>query len=383
MTNTAIIGLSQSRVGEQWESSLRDLATPVIEAALQDAGLTHVDALFVGNMLGGALNQQRHLGALLAATRLADVEAVRVEAAEASGAAAVRQAILAVRSGLVRTALVLGVEKVSDVTGNTLTTAAASALDADAEVAHGLTLDAAAALLLRRYLHTYGLELQALAGFSVNAHANGARNPLAMYQNRLKAERFTTAPLVADPVTLFDAAPAGDGAAALVITGAERAADMVPHPILIAGSAAATQPVSLAMRRDLLWLEAAARSAAQAQQMAGVTPDDIDVAELHDAYTVLAALSLEACGFARRGEGWRLAQDGAITPQGRIPISAFGGLKARGHPLGATGVYQLVEVARQLRGEAGACQLPNVHIGLTQSLGGLGATAITHILRAA
>ncbi len=383
MTNTAIIGLSQTRVGEQWESSLRDLAAPVIEAALQDAGLTHVDALFVGNMLGGSINQQRHLGALAAGTCLAGVEAVRVEAAEASGAAAVRQAVLAVRSGLIQTALVLGVEKVSDVTGNTLITAAASALDADAETAHGLTLDAAAALLLRRYLHTYGLELQALAGFSVNAHANGARNPLAMYQNRLKAERFTSAPLLADPVTLFDAAPAGDGAAALVITGAEAAADMVPQPVLIAGSAVATQPLGLYERPDLLWLEAAARSAAQARQMAGVTPDDIDVAELHDAYTILAALSLEACGFASRGEGWRLAQEGAITPQGRIPMSTFGGLKARGHPLGATGVYQIVEVARQLRGDAGACQIPNAHMGLAQSLGGLGATAVTHILQTA
>lgn len=384
MTKTAIIGLGQTSVSEKWESSWRELARTAAEAALADAGTRDIDAIFVGNMLGAQLNGQLHLGALAAASAgLSGVEAVRVEAAEASGAAAVRQAVLAVRSGLVRTALVLGIEKCSDVSGNTVTSAAATVLDADYEAAQGLTLDGVAALLMRRYMHVYGLTAADFAGFSVNAHANGARNPLAMYRNRLKAERFTAAPLVADPVSLFDAAPSGDGAAAVVITGAERAADMVPQPVLIAGSALSTAPLALHERPDLLWLSAAAESAAHALTMAGVSATDIDLYELHDAYTVLATLSLEACGLAERGAGWRLAAEGALALNGRLPISTFGGLKARGNPYGATGVYQIVEAARQLRGEAGDNQVSGAALALTQNLGSLGATAVTHVLSVA
>jgi len=381
MTNVSIIGVGQTDVRENWETSIRHLAWYAIEAALDDAHIHHIDAVYVGNMLAGQLSNQNHLGALVADfAGLRGVEAMTVEAADASGGAALRQAVLAVQSGLVETALVVGVEKVTDETGPTVPAALATALDADYEAIHGQTLTGAAALLMRRYMHTYGVTLADFAGFSVNAHANAAANPRAMYRNRLKPEGFAAAPMVAEPVSLFDEAPAGDGAAALIVTRADLAGDRVAQPVRILASALATDSLALHDRRDLLWLGAAEVSAQRAMRAASVTPDDIDVAELHDSFTVLTALALEACGFAPRGEGWRAATDGSIRRDGRIPISTFGGLKARGNPIGATGVYQIVELALQLRGKAGDCQVPNARLALAQNLGGTGGTAVTHIL---
>jgi acetyl-CoA C-acetyltransferase len=382
MTNVSIIGIGQTEVKEHWDSSLRHLAWYAIEAAMEDAHTTAVDAVYVGNMLSPQLSQQNHLGALVADfAGLRGIEATTVEAAEASGGMAVRQAVLAVQSGRVQTALVVGVEKVTDQTGSPITAAAMSGLDADYEAIHGVTPAALGALMMRRYMHEYGVAVDDFAGFSVNAHANGAANPLAMFRNRLKAERFTAAPLVADPVSLFDAAPYGDGAAAVVVTSHERAMDMVPHPIRIVGSAVATDTLALHDRHNPLWLKAAEISAKKAMAQAGIAPDDVDLFELTDAFTVMAALSLEAAGFAERGEGWRLAKEEAIGRNGRIPISTFGGLKARGNPLGATGVYQIVEVARQLRGDAGDNQVADAQIGMAQILGGSGGTAVTHVLK--
>ncbi|RMG95742.1 MAG: thiolase domain-containing protein [Chloroflexi bacterium] len=382
MTNVSIIGVGQTKVKEHWDTSLRHLAWYAIEAALDDAHTTDIDAVFVGNMLGGELSKQNHLGALVADfAGLRGVEAIRIEAADASGGAAFRQAVLAVESGLVQTALVVGVEKMTEEMGAPATAALSTALDADYETIHGLTLAGMGALLMRRYMHEYGVDVSDFAGFSVNAHANGALNPLAMYRNRLKPERFAAAPQVAEPVSLFDMAPGGDGAAAVIVTRHERALDMVPQPVRVAGSALATDTLALHDRKDVLWLAAAERSAKQAMIQAGISPEDVDLFELHDSFTVMAALSLEACGFAARGEGWRLARDGEIGRNGRIPVSTFGGLKARGNPAGATGVYQIVEVALQLRGQAGDCQVPDARIGMAQNLGGSGATAVTHILR--
>jgi acetyl-CoA C-acetyltransferase len=383
MTDVSIIGIGKTKVSEHWDTSIRHLAWYAIEEALDDAATTNIDALYVGNMMAGHLSRQDHLGALIADfSGLRGIEAVTVEAAEASGGAAIRQAVLAVKSGLVQTALVVGVEKITDQTGSDVTTALSAGLDADYEVIHGLTPAAVAALMMRRYMHEYGVELAGFAGFSVNAHANGSTNPNAMFRNRLKPERFAAGPVVAEPVSLFDMAPLGDGAAAVIVTDAERAMDMVPKPVRILGSALSTDHIGLHDRRNILWLEAAEQSAKKALADADVTQDDIDLFELHDGYTVMAALSLEASGFAEPGRGWQLARDGEIGPGGRIPISTFGGLKARGNPAGATGVYQAVEVAQQLRGEAGDCQIADAQLGMTQNLGGSGATAVTHILSA-
>ena len=383
MNDVSIIGLGQTEVKEMWSTSIRHLAWYAIEAALDDAHVSQVDALFVGNMAAGQLSHQLHLGALIADfAGMRGIEAVTVEAADASGGAALRQGILAVKSGLVETALVIGVEKMTDMVGSPVTAVLSSTLDADYEAIHGLTVAGMGALLMRRYMHEYGIGVDEFANFSVNAHANGADNPLAMYRNRIKADRFGSAPPIATPVNLFDAAPSGDGPASVVITSHERAQDMVPQPIRIAGSALATDTLALHDRKNMLHLRAAELSAQKAMQAAGVSHDDIDLFELHDSFTVMAALSLEAAGFAAPGEGWQLARDMEIGRNGRIPISTFGGLKARGNPGGATGMYQVVEVARQLRGQAGENQIANAKIGMAQNLGGSGATAVTHILRA-
>jgi acetyl-CoA C-acetyltransferase len=382
MSDVSIIGIGQTEVKEHWETSIRHLAWYAIEAAMDDAHTNRVDALYVGNMLAGQLSRQAHLGALVADfAGLRGAEATAVEAAEASGGVALRQAVLAVQSGQVETAMAIGVEKMTDQTGASVTAALSTGLDADYEAIHGMTTTGIGALMMRRYMHEYGVDLADFAGFSVNAHANGANNPLAMFRSRLKPERFASAPVVADPVNLFDVAPYADGAAAVIVTRNERAMDMVPQPVCIAGSAIATDTLALHDRKDVLWLAAAEASVRRAMGAAGVTHDDIDLFELHDAFTVLAALSLEAAGFAERGMGWQLARDGEIGLAGRIPISTFGGLKARGNPGGATGLYQIVEVARQLRGRAGACQVEGARIGMAQNLGSNGGTAVTHILK--
>jgi acetyl-CoA C-acetyltransferase len=382
MRDVAIVGIGQIPVGEHWESSLRMLAAEAIAETLKDAGLKQVDALYVGNAYGGTYSSQLHLGALIADyAGLGEIEAYTVEAADASGAAALRTGYLAVASGAVETALVVGVEKSTDTIGSARVQARSVSLDADYEATHGATLTALAALLMRRYMHEYGLDLSAFEGFSVNAHANGARNKYAMYRNIIKPGRFAKAPMVSEPVSLFDSAPDADGAAGVVITSLERALDLVPQPVRISGSAVATDTLTLNDRSDLLFLKAVNRSTDKAYSQAGIQPEQINLVELHDAYTILTTLSLEAAGFAARGEGWKMGQSNAIGLTGSLPISTFGGLKARGNPAGASGIYQAVEACVQLRGQADANQVANARTALIQSLGGLGSTAITHVLQ--
>ncbi len=382
MPDVAIIGVGRIAVGEHWQQSLRGLATTAIRAALDDAGIQQVDALYVGNAYASSVSGQTHLGALIADhAGLAGIEAYVTEAAEASGAAALRTAYMAIKAGVVTTALVVGVEKSTDMVGPARIRQRNVSLDADYESAHGVTLTAQAALLMRRYQYEYDLDLSAFEGFTINAHANGSHNDYAMFRNRIKPGRFATAPMIADPVSLFDSAPDADGAAALILSNATHAADMVPLPVNIVGSAAATDTLALHDREDPLFLKAAALSSQKAYVQAGIRPVDVDLFELHDAYTVLSALTLEATGFAARGEGWKLAHDNAISLTGSLPISTFGGLKARGNPAGATGVYQAAEACLQLRNEAGPNQVTNARTALVQNLGGIGSSAITHILQ--
>lgn len=381
MRDVSIIGVGQTPVSEHWDLGLRQLALGAIQAALHDAGVEQVDLVVVGNALSGNLSGQNHVGALIADfAGMAGVEALRVEAADASGGMALRQGYLAVASGLVDLALVVGVEKATDRTGSERDTALATVLDADYEAGIGATPAAMAALLMRRYMHEYSVTLDQFEPFSLNAHANGSLNPNAMYRNRLRPGAFAKAPIVADPVNLFDSAPEGDGAAAVILATTERAVDLVPRPVRIRGSAAATDTLALHSRPDLLFLRAANLAAGRAYKQAGITPGDLHLAELHDSYTILTALQLEAAGFARRGEGWKPAVEGLITREGKLPISTFGGLKARGNPLGATGVYQAVEITLQLRRAAGENQVPNARLGLALNLGGLGSTAVAHVL---
>ncbi len=375
-----ISGIGVTPVGEHWDQSLRELALQAVLAAQQDehiqgsAFAPRPEALFVGNMLAGELSAQEHLGALVADyVGMRGIEAATVEAAGASGGAALRQAVRAISSGASDTALVVGVEKMTDKVGASVTGAATTAADGDWEAAQGVTPSGLAAMLMRRYMHENGLELKDFAGFSVNAHANASTNPYAMFQNALAPEAYTRAGMVAEPVNMFDTAPDGDGAAALILT-------CEPAAVRVAASGTATDTLALHDRGDVLAFEAARLSAERAYQRAGIGPEDVSLFELHDAFSIFAALSLEAAGFAGRGQGWRLAPD-AISRSGRIPISTFGGLKARGNPGGATGVYQVAEVVQQLRWAAGPNQVDGARWGMAQCLGGAGATAVTHILQ--
>jgi len=384
MRKIAIIGIGQVPVDEHWELSLRELAGEAVFAALQDAGRESAGAIFVGNMLSGMLSRQENLGALIADwTGLKHAEAFKVEAACGSAAAALRVAIMAVASGEVDSALAVGVEKMTERPGSETTAALATAADADYEVSSGLSFVAINALIMQRYLHHYGWDHTHFAPFSINAHANALHNPWARLREAITEKDYRRARMVAAPINLLDASPIGDGAAAVLIVPQDglRTNGRGRPLISIAGSAAATDTLAVHDRRDPLWLSAAQRSAQSAYQQAGVTPAEIDFFELHDAFSIMSALSLEACGFAEPGQGPRLAQDGSIFIQGSLPISTRGGLKARGHPVGATGLYQIVEVVQQLRGEAGACQVPRARTGMAQNIGGSGATVITHILQ--
>jgi len=380
MRKVAILGIGQIKVGEHWEKSLREIGGDAAFAAMQDAGIEKVDSLFVGNMLSPLVSGQNQLGAFFADwIGLWKQEAVKIEAACGSGAAAFRSALTAVASGDSESALVVGVEKMTDKAGRDVTAALATAADADYEVEQGISFVGINALVMRRYMYEFGWKHEDFAPFSINSHANAMHNPYARLREKISTEKFEKSSMVATPINLLDASPIGDGAAAIVIVPAEKVARQ-PR-IVVAASAAATDTIAVHSRKDPMFLQAAYLSSKRAYEMAGLTPADIDVFELHDAFSIMAALSLEASGFAEKGQGVRLALDNEISIGGRIPVCTRGVLKARGHPVGATGVYQLVEVVQQLRGECGKTQVDGAQIGMAQNIGGSGATILTHILR--
>ncbi len=384
MRSVAIIGIGMTPISEHWDKSIKVLAGEAALAALADANRQDVDGLFIGNMLSGTLNRQENLGAMLSDwVGLRGTEAVKVEAACGSGGAAVRQAMMAVASGVMESAMAVGVEKMTDTVPATTTGGLATAADSDWEAAQGVSFVALNALVMQRYLHEYGWTKDDFAPFAINAHGNAMHNPYARLHEKVDARAYKKARMVAEPINLLDASPTGDGAAAVLIVPAETVASNGRPRIVIAGSASATDTLAIHDRVDPLWLSAAELSARKAYSQAGVGPADIDVFELHDAFSIMAALSLEACGFAERGQGPRLALDGEIVPTGRVPIATRGGLKARGHPVGATGVFQVCELVEQLRGTATGTQVDGASIGMAQNIGGSGATIVTHILRAA
>lgn len=382
MRDVFILGVGQTPVAEHWDRGLRDLAAEAAGKALADAGLEGVPALYAGNMLSGCVSGQENLATLVAdAAGLLPAEAVKVEAACASGAAAVRAAALAVAAGAFDVALAVGVEKMTDGVAEEVAAGLATASDQDYEASHGFSFVSLSALIMQRYLHETGCDEEAFAPFSLNAHRNAASNENAMFRQPISVEDYRRSPRVASPIRVLDAAPICDGAAAVVV-GSKEALRPDHKPVRIAASAGATDTIGLAGRRDLLTLGSAVASSARCFEAAGMRPEEMDLFEAHDAFTIITALSLEACGFARRGEALRLAEEGAIAPGGAIPVSTAGGLKARGHPVGASGAYQIVEAATQLRGEAGANQLRRARRALTQSIGGHGSVAVTHILEA-
>jgi acetyl-CoA C-acetyltransferase len=384
MRQVAILGIGQTKIDEHWDLSLREIGGNAALAAMHDASVDKVDALFVGNMLSPLVSGQNQLGTFFSDwIGLWGQEAVKVEAACGSGAAALRAGLMAVASGDIDSALVVGVEKMTDKAGHDVTAALATAADADYEVEQGVSFVGINALVMRRYMHEYGWKHADFAPFSINAHANAIHNPFARLHQKISVEQFEKSAMVATPINLLDASPIGDGAAAAVIVPAEKVASLNGKPrITIAGSGSSTDSIAVHSRKDPLFLSAAYQSAKRAYEMANVGPGDIEVFELHDAFSIMSALSLEACGFAERGQGVRLGLDNEIGPQGRVPICTRGGLKARGHPVGATGMYQIVEVVQQLRGECNGTQVDGAKTGMSQNIGGSGATILTHILKA-
>jgi acetyl-CoA C-acetyltransferase len=381
MREVAIIGIGQTKISEHWDKSLRELAGEAALAAMAEAQVTHVDSVYVGNMLSDISNLQAHLGSMVAdwiGQRFTD--AIKIESACSSGSAAFRAGYLAVASGDVDVVLVVGVEKMTDSPGSEITSGLATAADADWEVDHGLSFVALNALIMKRYMYEYGWKGIDFAEFAINAHANAVHNPNARFRYPITENSFIKSPMICDPINLMDASPVGDGAAAVILASGDM---LSPNraKIIVAGSSAATDTIAIHNRKAPLWLTAAEKSTQKAYAQAGIGPVDIGVFEYHDAFTIMAALSLEAGGFVEPGKGPGLAKEGEIKVGGRIPVATRGGLKARGHPVGATGMYQIVEVVQQLRGEAGETQVPRYDFGMAQNIGGSGSNIVTHILK--
>ncbi|HNY93525.1 MAG TPA: thiolase domain-containing protein [Flexilinea sp.] len=381
MREVAILEIGQTPVSEHWDKSLLELAGEPILQIFEKTGISTVDSIFVGNMMTGSANHQLHLGAYIADwVGAGNASAVHVESACSSGGSAFRAALMAVSSGEADTAIAVGVEKMTDSPSAEITAELATAADADYERDMGVSFVALNALLMRRYMEVYGWKKEDFAGFSINAHANGAHNPNARFGFPITPEAYMKSPPVCDPINVMDAAGMSDGAAAVLLVPVEKLIKGKKF-VTIAGSAAATDTIALQDRRDMLWLSAAERSAKEAYRQAGIGPADIDLFEAHDAFTIIEALSLEASGFAERGQGPSLADPAIIGPKGKVPLATMGGLKSRGHPVGATGIYQIVEAVLQLYGLCGENQVPGAKIAMTQNIGGSGSNVYTHILK--
>ncbi|KAA3665401.1 MAG: thiolase domain-containing protein [Chloroflexi bacterium] len=378
MRPVSIVGIGQVPVQKHYPETLRELGARVVQLAMADAGVDAVDALFAGNMLSDELQSQKHIAALVAdEAGLEGVEALQVRAATATGAAALRMAFFAVSSGEADLAIAVGVEKMSE---GIATPALAKALDSRQEVPTGATLISKNAELMRLYQQTYRVPPDGLAHFSVNAHQNALTNPIALFHKPVTAVDIMASRIIADPIRLFDCSPICDGAAAVVLAPTEQAGSYTDAPVKILASSVATDRFRIADRSHPLVLHASRLAVEKAFQQSGITHTDVSLFEVHDAFSIMACLLLEATGFARPGEGWLMARDGEIGRNGRLPLSTLGGLKARGHPIGATALYQTCEIVQQLTYRAGPNQVENAQIGLLQSVGGAAVTVLTHIL---
>jgi len=382
MRDVAIIGVGSSEFGELWERSLRDIFAEAALAALRDAGVDHIDSLVVGCMSSGLFNGQEHLGALLADTLGArPCPATRVESACGSGAAALRTGWIEVASGAADVVLVGGVEKMTDISGDKATFALATASDVEYESFFGATFPALNAMCAQAHMERYGTTREQLALVAVKNHANGALNPLAQFRKPVTVDAVVNSAPVADPLRMMDCAPISDGAAAAVLCPLDMARRLSKKPVVrISGVGAATDTIALHDRPDITWYQAVADATARALAAAGRKLSDVNVAELHDAFTINELLIMEAIGLVPRGQSGRAVADGMTALNGKLPVNPSGGLKAKGHPVGATGVSQIQELVLQLRGEAGARQVKGARIALAQNMGGVAASCFTHLL---
>lgn len=379
MRDVAVIGVGMNRWGELWEKSHRQVWTEAALEAIADAGVDHVDALYVGCMSGGLFIGQEHLGALFAdQLGMGPIPATRVESACASGGLAFRQAYLAVASGEHDIVLASGVEKMTDVDGGAATYALSTAADQEYECYHGITFPGLYAMMARVHMHRYGTTREQLAQVAVKNHAHGLLNPLAQFQSKITVEQVIDSVMVADPLRILDCSPITDGAAAVILAALPAAGAKHP-PVRVAASAAATDTIGLHDRDDLAWLKSTEIAAAKAYRQAGITPADLSFCEVHDCFTIAEIMVIEALGLADRGKGGEAAGSGLTALGGRTPVNPSGGLKSKGHPVGATGIAQIREAVLQLRGQSDGRQVKDARWGLTQNMGGTGASSVVHI----
>ncbi len=385
MRDVAIIGTGCTKFGELWDSSLRDIFVEAGVSAIVDAGIQgeDIDGLYMGNMSGGRFVEQEHVGSLIAdysglASNL-HVPATRVEAACASGGLALRQGILAVASGHADIIVAAGGEKMTDVDLDTATDALAAAADREWEGIMGATFPGLYAMIARLHMHKYGTTSEQMAAVSVKNHHNGTMNPIAQFRNEITIDTVLQSNMVADPLHMFDCSPISDGAAAVVLAPADVAKKYTDTPVYVKATAQASSPISLHDRADITTLDASVVAGQRAYKMAGLTPGDIDVVEVHDCFTIAEICAIEDLGFFEKGDGGRASEDGETAIGSRIPVNTSGGLKACGHPVGATGIKQAVEITEQLRGTAGKSQVDGAGIGMIHNVGGSGGTAVVHI----
>ncbi|MDD1774109.1 MAG: thiolase domain-containing protein [Methanobacterium sp.] len=380
MKEVAIIGVSQTKFGELWDTSFRDMISEAGLKAIADAGIEGADleAMFVGNMSAGLFVEQEHIASLIAdQVGLNPMPSTRVEAACASGGLALRSGIMAVASGYHDIVISAGVEKMTDVVDPT--PVISTAADQEWEVQQGANFPSLYAMMARRHMHEYGTTREQLAMFSVVNHKNGALNPLAQFPMEITVDQVLNSSMVADPLTLLDCSPITDGAAAAILCPAEDAKKYTDNPVYVKASTQASGTIALQERRDITTIDSTVNAARRAYKMAGIQPKDIDVAEVHDCFSINGLLAIEDLGFVEKGQAGPAVEDGITQRDGQIPINPSGGLKSRGHPLGATGIAQTAEIIWQLRGEAGKRQISDVEIGMTHNIGGTGGTAAVHI----
>ncbi|MEK6911618.1 MAG: thiolase domain-containing protein [Candidatus Thermoplasmatota archaeon] len=384
MREVAVIGIGETQFGELWDKSFRELGIEAGLKAIEDSGIAaeDLDAIYVGNMSAGKFIDQEHVSALVADySGLADqhLPAVRVEGGGACGAIAILQAAMSIASGMHDIVIVGGAEKMTDV-GDVQAGAILSATaDQEWETVFGATFAGLYAMMARRHMYEFNTTREQMAQVAVKNHKNGALNPHAQFQREITPDMVLNAPWVAEPLSVFDCAPLSDGAAAVVLCAMDRARKFSDTPIKLLGSGQASDFLALHDRRDLTTMDATVVAGKRAFHAAGVTPDKVQVAEVHDNFTITEIIAIEDLRFVKKGLGGMATEDGETALNGKISVNTSGGLKARGQPVGATGVAQAVEIVRQLRGEAGKRQVSNAEIGLTHTLGGTGATAVVHL----
>jgi acetyl-CoA C-acetyltransferase len=385
MRDVAVIGIGDTKFGELWDCSFREIGIQAGLMAVSDAGLSgeEIDALYVGNMSGGRYIEQEHIGAVIAdysGMARNHIAATRVEAAGASGGLAIRQGYMAIASGLHDIVVVGGAEKMTDVPDQMSMAIQASAEDQQWEAIFGATFTSLHAMIARRHMHEYGTTREQIAQVAVKNHKHGALNPKAQFQREISLETVLRSPPVAEPLGVFDCAPNSDGAAAVVLCAVEKAKKYTDSPIKITASAQASDTLALHHRVDICRFDASRIAATKAFKQAKIKPKDIDVAEMHDNFTISEILAIEDMGFFKKGEGGKATEEGQTAIGGKIAVNTSGGLKARGDPIGATGVAQVVEIVTQLRGEAGKRQVEGAEVGLAHNVGGAGGTVVVHVL---